>query len=378
MLHSNRFLISSLAISLLALASAPAWAKETVTRELSLTIPVSPGQTLKLENLAGEVTLQGSSGSSLQISARVVAGGADAAAATALADTVRLARQGDTVHTVYPVEDYDTYFYYVPDDDDWGFSRTSTEYQDENVMVTSNGNGVPLHVDFVIQVPADMKLAVENQVGRIVAREVQADLSLDTGSGEIKVGGGQGELSADTGSGDVVVGQHQGRVAADTGSGDVIIEDLQGDLAADTGSGDVLVRGAHSARLVADTGSGDVTLENVTGELVVDAGSGDVSATGLTAGSGVSVDTGSGNIRLAGDLAAVRQLSLSAGSGDIEIHTNGAPDARLRIATGSGDIAVDLPAMREVRAEEGSFAATLGAGAGHWELETGSGDVTVK
>src|SRR5690606_30120624 len=109
--HGNRFFANFLAIGLLALASAPVWAAETVTRELSLAVPVRPGQALKLENLAGEVTLQGSAGDQLQISARVVAGGANSAEAAALADTVRLARQGDTVHTVYPVEEHDTYIY---------------------------------------------------------------------------------------------------------------------------------------------------------------------------------------------------------------------------------------------------------------------------
>jgi len=52
-------------------------------------------------------------------------------------------------------------------------------------------------------------------------------------------------------------------------------------------------------------------------------------------------------------------------------------DLRLAVDASSGGIDVELPDMRDVRSAPGEFEATLGAGSGRAEIDTGSGGVRI-
>jgi hypothetical protein len=149
------------------------------------------------------------------------------------------------------------------------------------------------------------------------------------------------------------------------------------ELIVDTGSGNIKLAGI-AGRLLADTGSGDIEVTEVAGDRVVaDTGSGDVKIEGITARE-LSCDTGSGDVWVGrgrvGDLAA------DTGSGDIaieEVHVD-----TLVADTGSGDVVVrgGLADARSVSVDTGSGSVHLLGGEGfEFELDTnvGSGEVRV-
>lgn len=365
---------------------------------------------LQVENLAGRVTV--TRGDSFQVTATVVAGGQDEAAAQTLARTVKLDTSqsggGFTVHVHYPVDRYDSYWYGTRIGPENGgivcflgifcFNNggNSLSYQGTEVHVYRAGkHGTPLHVDLDIRVPAHMTFTLVNYVGRNELQGLQNDIRVKTSSGDAYASDITGKFSADTGSGDVHVKNLTGDFSADTGSGDVFAEHVTGNVHADTGSGDVHVSESHSQILYADTGSGGVVFSNVKGDMKLDTGSGDVRVDGAngslhantgsgdviaknyTGGESVWADTGSGDVSLAGDLSAVRKLYIDTGSGGATLDTTTGLSLHLDASSDSGGISINLPDMHNVVTRRREFIADFGKAEGQGTISTGSGDINV-
>ena len=337
---------------------------------------------LEVDNLAGSVKLLAAKGDEFEIQAIVKADKSAGLSAAEVADLIGFysVKEGGKHHflVTYPVDEYTKYTY--RDGDHGSRSSTRTRYQKKRVSVSgkSRSDSLKVHVDLVISVPAGSELAVKNRVGQIKGSDLSADLNLDTSSGEISIGKSQGSLRADTGSGRVTVAGYTGDILADTGSGSITITDSEsGKVSADTGSGSVELKKVHAEEIHVDTGSGRVTLDNASGSLKIDTGSGGVTAENIVAGKVVDVDTGSGSIRVAGNLGAVQKLRLDTGSGRVRVKTDHPLNMMLRIETGSGGIDVDLLDMSDVRSTKSSFEAQLGQGDGQGIIDTGSGGVTI-
>jgi DUF4097 and DUF4098 domain-containing protein YvlB len=406
--------LTLLAAAALFLSCQANAAPATVQTTLSYSGPLPTGVTsLKVENLAGHVSI--TQGPNFTVTATVVAGGSDQAAAQTLAQTVKLdtTQVGNqfAVHVHYPVNEYDSYQYPSEHEDDNGDGNdnfcilgilcvnggsNNLSYQDTRVRVyRGGGRGTPLHVDLAIQVPVHAAFALVNYVGRNDLQGLQNDTRVKTSNADVFASDITGKFSADTGSGDVHVKNLSGDFSADTGSGDVYADGFQGSAHADTGSGDVHLSTGGGQILYADTGSGDVTFDNVTGDMKLDTGSGDVHingakgslhadtgsgeviATHYTSGDNVWADTGSGDVSLSGDLSAMRKLYIDTGSGDATLKTSAGLSLHLEASSDSGDLSINLPDMHNVVTHRGSFSADLGQVEGGGTISTGSGDITV-
>src|SRR5262249_17285100 len=131
-------------------------------------------------------------------------------------------------------------------------------------------------------------------------------------SGGVQAAQVDGDLSIDTGSGPVKVSQvKNGRLSIDTGSGDVTGTDLQGqEVSIDTGSGEIMLTTLRSPRVSLETGSGPVTadLQDQIHDLQVETGSGDISIKAPpTLGAEVEIETSSGEIETDFPLQVTRQ-----------------------------------------------------------------------
>ncbi|MGH8278668.1 MAG: DUF4097 family beta strand repeat-containing protein [Gammaproteobacteria bacterium] len=387
---------------------------------------------VRVENLAGHLTV--TQGPAFKVTATVVAAGEDAAAAQALAASVKLdtTESGGqfTVHVHYPVSRYRSYVYAptagsAGSSDDGGSAcflglfcfngggSGAEEYQGTRVRVQRGGSGADLHVDVVVELPAKLQASFLNYVGRSDFTGLQNDLRIktssgdayasgvtgnfgaDTGSGDVNIRDLTGNLNADTGSGDVHAAKITGDLIADTGSGDVFVDGFKGSVHADTGSGDVHMSNGAGETLYADTGSGDVFIQGTQGDMRLDTGSGDVHiakasgslhadtgsggvhAESYTSGASVWADTGSGDVTLAGDLSALRKLYIDTGSGDATLRSSTGLSLQLAASCDHCAIHVNLPGMRNVVSQRYSFSADLGAAEGSGTISTGSGDITV-
>jgi DUF4097 and DUF4098 domain-containing protein YvlB len=107
-------------------------------------------------------------------------------------------------------------------------------------------------------------------------------------------------------------------------------------------------------------------------ELSVDTGSGEIRLSGVSAPR-VSLETGSGRIttELRRDVAS---LAVETGSGDIAIQAPATLGAEVEIETSSGDIDTDFPLM-VTRQSRDHMQGTIGDGKGSIAIETGSGSI---
>jgi hypothetical protein len=249
------------------------------------------------------------------------------------------------------------------DDSDHGSSwlkKVFSGFGGKKVTVKGKGNGLELWADVTIEVPANRILEVRQGVGEILASGVEADLTLDTHSGQISVENLTGDLLADTGS---------GRVEA---------MGVEGEVNIDTGSGSVLVANCHGSEVLVDTGSGSVKAEGVDCKyMLVDTGSGRVEATAIKADK-AKIDTGSGSVFLHLDRMGSGRFVIDTGSGSIELVLPSDASAQIMADTGSGSVRNKVAGAVVTVAARDELEMTVGDGAARVTLDAGSGSITVR
>ncbi len=336
------------AATAVAVSATPAPAQETY--ELS-------GDPAAVWNLAGAVNVTGG-GSALTVEVR--RGGADAGQLELATGAIDLDSDGvrrvDALRVVYPGDEiaYSGGGTELHVRDDGTFYRGGGD-RGRKVKIREDGGGLDAHADLDIRIPSGKTVLVYLAAGEVVVSNVDGDLTVSSGSADIRSSGTSGRLVLDTGSGDVAVDGARGDVSLDTGSGDITADNVSGD------------------DLTADTGSGDVTGSGITvGDLNVDTGSGDVSVQGVEA-TGVFVDTGSGDVEVAFQ-SSPAEISVDTGSGDVTLALPASWESSVELDTGSGDIHSDFPLTVE-EMDEDYVRGRVGTGGGSLEVDTGSGDI---
>jgi DUF4097 and DUF4098 domain-containing protein YvlB len=162
-------------------------------------------------------------------------------------------------------------------------------------------------------------------------------------------------------------------VRIDSGSGDVAISKLQvKDVHLNSGSGDVLVADFAADKFDVEAGSGDLKMSGTIKEIRAETGSGDIDLHSVK-GDTVTIKTGSGNIRIQ-DIVS-RRIDAETGSGDVNAHLGALEKWTARAKTGSGDITTDFNGTQKFDSSDGI---TVGSGSNQIEIETGSGDVSIR
>lgn len=145
-----------------------------------------------------------------------------------------------------------------------------------------------------------------------------------------------------------------------TVSGDVAGERLDGELDLSSVSGDVRLEGGQGPSIDLETVSGDVDLLKVTSKEV-------------------SGRTVSGDIVFEGPVLGGGTYDFATTSGDITLRLPDRPNATMSAATFSGGFSSDLPVNQDAsRRHRHRFAATWGSGSARLDLESLSGDVTIR
>lgn len=189
-----------------------------------------------------------------------------------------------------------------------------------------------------------------------VAVPDNAFVSLNSGSGNIKVDGVNVDVESNVGSGDIEVSNVKGLLRFNTGSGDISLEDAEGELAFNTGSGDILANGGRGTFQL-NAGSGDIELSELHGTFQVNTGSGDIATKNFVLEGPAKFNSGSGDaiVRLSGPLN--HSIDVSSGSGDAKLSFNGIPIEGEVIMTAderNGDIIAPFKFDSEETLQEGN------------------------
>jgi DUF4097 and DUF4098 domain-containing protein YvlB len=322
--------------------------------------------TVEIRNLIGRIEIEGHDGSDFEIVVRVQGGDA-----TPDRVEVRIEEGSRAELTIlFPLDESKRYVYprlnggnvtfSANDDHGSWLSKLFGALGNGSVKVKGSGSGLEIWADVAVRAPRGKSVVIDNGVGTVEARDVDADLNLATVSGAVEVAGATGSVSVDTGSGHVTVARIQGPLHLDTGSGHVAVSDVQ-------------AKNVH-----VDTGSGHVELDRVDSSTVqVDTGSGRVEARAVSADD-LMIDTGSGSVTLQLDRMGSGDFVIDTGSGRVDLRLPPDASADVKVDTGSGEIELDLSGPHRIRhQEDGEAAFIIGGGDAEVMLDTGSGSVRV-
>lgn len=386
----------ALAAALILLgAAAPAVHAAEQTRSFRQPFPAGKAE-VRLANLAGKIEIVPGKGRDLVVEATIHGDAGSGAETQRLLNNMKWVKGRDKKGREewalsYPVEKYRTYHYPSgrkdeEDDELPAFlsflnsgSQTMTTYRGERVRIYSQkrGSAITLYADLRISLPANANAVVRNAMGPVSGGDLQGTLTVDTGSGNVRIVSHTGQLVIDTGSGDVTVGSAKGETSIDTGSGDVLVKRLVGNGSVDTGSGDVTVQQVSAGRLSIDTGSGDVIVQDgVAGQMVAETGSGGVRILAVEVEE-LSADTGSGDVEVRSSLAKARRVTAETGSGDISIKAGADASFAIESDLGSGDLIVGYADASLRKVGRKVVGAKRGSGRTQIRVETGSGDCSI-
>jgi DUF4097 and DUF4098 domain-containing protein YvlB len=172
-------------------------------------------------------------------------------------------------------------------------------------------------------------------------------------------------------------------ITIDAGSGDVKVENVRGNVSVDSEEGQVDIRGINGGIVQVQSVNAAVVLNNLQKTRVqVTSMGGAIQLSGVS-GSNVTAKSTTGNITYAGDFAGGGNYLLTNHSGEINVSlpANASVDLTARSIQGSveNDLPLQKPAHTGLALKEGkSLTGTLNAGASSVELRSFSGKIRVK
>jgi DUF4097 and DUF4098 domain-containing protein YvlB len=180
-------------------------------------------------------------------------------------------------------------------------------------------------------------------------------------------------ISANSGSGEINIQGFQGRLSADTGSGDVTLRDIGAEVRSHTGSGRISAQNV-GAPFVASTGSGDMDIAlNSAGDVDVHTGSGGIRVE--HANGSLRARTGSGDVKANGTPAS--NWFVQTGSGAVTLQLADASNYDVDASTGSGDLKLEKPVTVQGKLSKHEIHGKVGNGGPKVEVHTGSGDIEI-
>jgi len=259
----NRYVVL---VALFVAASGVAWAGQSVNESR----PVTPGAEISVENLAGSLTIEGSTGGMLEVTG-------------VLGDGV------EELEIDVDDEDGEIYIEVVFDEDYHGKQTQTTE--------------------LMIRLPSDSPLSIETVSSSVTVSGMSSAVDIESVSGVVKVSGTPSSLDIENVSGAVQVETASNDSSVESVSGRIEIGMVMGDFEASNVSGNISIKDGMLGDADMETVSGNITCYAVPGS------NGDV-----------DMETMSGTITLLvnSDAAASYELSTFSGS----IANDFGPEAR--------------------------------------------------
>ncbi|MFQ5670488.1 MAG: DUF4097 domain-containing protein [Acidobacteriota bacterium] len=220
------------------------------------------------------------------------------------------------------------------------------------------------HIEFLIDAPSRMDLALKTSGGHITVGDVEGEVALATRGGHVQFGAIDGPLHVETSGGHIRGERASGPAELETAGGHIRVDRADSDLDVQTAGGHITV-GDVGGALRARTAGGHIQTGRVGGDMELRTAGGNLTSKGCggkivarTSGGRIDLESVAGYVeaRTAGGDLRVSLLAGNTAGGDLESH-------------GSGDIEVILPdgIGLQVEAQAGSTGTVEVDSAMHFE-----------
>jgi DUF4097 and DUF4098 domain-containing protein YvlB len=212
-------------------------------------------------------------------------------------------------------------------------------------------------VNYTITVPADTQIHGMTGSGNIDVSGIKGPAAFIAGSGEITAGNISDDVQVTAGSGSVELSHIKGQVQTTAGSGNVTLSDVIGEIRVQAGSGNIqIVQPGQSVE--ASSGSGGITVSRVSADL--------------------RLRTSSGDVKVDGNPLTSSYWEVRSSSGSVVLHVPGTANFRFYARTSSGDIDTQIPIVMEGTTGKHELRARIGDGKARVEIETSSGQISLR
>jgi Putative adhesin len=220
-----------------------------------------------------------------------------------------------------------------------------------------------------------VSLVVDGETARVSHTSAPCFLLCDRSLSYVVTMPADAQVSVQSSSGDVTAEGLSGGVDLRTLSGDISLTDVSGPLAVTTTSGDIEVGAGDVASANITTTSGSVEIEGEASALVVQTVSGDIEITN-TRSATVSLATTSGDIEYGGSLSAEGDHTVSTISGDVDLRLPEDAALAVEASSVSGSLTTDFPVSGTMA--DRTMSGTIGAGGARLVITTTSGDIAIE
>jgi hypothetical protein len=211
-------------------------------RIVEKTFPVEPGGELRIETEGGDILVQPSNDAVVKVTAKEkFDADSDAAADDILKGlTLTIEKRDNGV-------------------------IASSKYEKESGFFNWHGSWPPVHVDFIVTVPASFAADLSTSGGNIDVGNLAGRIRAHTSGGDIVLGRMGGPVDASTSGGNVSLAEGHGRVVLRTSGGNIAVGRVAGPAELSTSGGNVHVASVEDS-LQASTSGGDVQA-GISGEI---------------------------------------------------------------------------------------------------------------
>ncbi len=137
-------------------------------------------------------------------------------------------------------------------------------------------SGSSPQINLTVKMPKHLMLSIEDGSGDLKVTDINSNVQVSDGSGSAYFENIDGNLAIDDGSGNIAIKNLEGNLQLGDGSGELTVQDVVGNVNIDDGSGELSVFNISGAVTI-DDGSGDINVTKAGSLTILDSGSGDVS-----------------------------------------------------------------------------------------------------
>ena len=273
------------------------WLFSTTTREVRLPLSIKAGQTLKIENGSGHVTVLPDSVESYVV-ARAKFRGATQDDAKAKADAYTLVVESS-----------------------------------DHAIEVKQPHVTGLEVDLDIYVAATPAIEVKSEAGHVTVKDTKNSCRINSTDGRIDLSGLEGPIEVQAYSGDVYVeNSHASNVLIENKAGNISVDKVTGNMNLRSASGNVSIRNSSGKTIAVEAVSGDISID------VVEPVTGSMSVRTVNGNAWISVPDGS-DARVA--VTTLRGLAETS----IELQERAQNDQRITGRLGEGNGNIDISAV---------------------------------
>lgn len=224
-----------------------------------------------------------------------------------------------------------------------------------------------------ISVPDGKSFNIESAAADIDAHDLKLNLDVNSASSDISLETTQGQFACKVASGDITVWGHRGNVDIEGISSDIRLTDIEGDVNAATTSGDAEIDKVKGSVKVSST-SGDNRIYDINGDLNIASASGDITVSGVTGS--VKAEAISGDVRLSALSAKEGNFEIESISGDVTMEISNDFSGRMEVGTVSGEVNSQLGGELDSYSDS-RLRGKTGDGNGRLNVSTTSGDISI-